>query len=201
MEKNFASLLSLICETRFDYRRVNDVNVSDEELTIQFYDTKDSEGKNDVRICLKDSKKNEYSLSVRQLAGLRIETSEIKCTWLDEFREDAGGSIFQNVARELLEKGKSLETIKFKVVKQLKVKNAQVQGATVPVYKDSCYEGAKDYTKGIRALLKDKTAAFFATAEYSRGMAELREKLHSTPVRNGQDIEKNYVLLPVFRVF
>lgn len=200
MEKNFKSLLSLICEIKLDYKRINDVAIGDEVYQIAFYDAKDSSGKTDTRICLKSSKGDEYALSIRQLAGLRIQTGTVTATWLDEFRTDAGGATFQTKAKELVDAGVDLSTIKFKVVRQLKVKNNQAGGAIVPVYKDSCYEGAAAYVRGVRALLNGKTAEFFATADYSRGMAELRDTLHASPVKPGQAIEANCVLLPVFQV-
>ena len=200
MEKNFQSLLSLICEVRLDYRRVNDLAIANEELTIQFYDTKNASGVSETRLCLRDSKKNEYALSIKQLAGLRIQTGTITATWLDEFKSDAGGAVFQTVAKEFVESGKSLEGLKFKVVKQLKVKNNQITTSLTPVYKDFCYEGVQEYTRGIRALLAGKGSDFFQTADYARGMAELREKLHSSPIKQGQNIESNLVLLPVFQV-
>lgn len=200
MEKNYSSLLSLICEVRLDYRRVNDLAIANEELTIQFYDTKNAAGVSETRLCLRDSKKNEYALSIKQLAGLRVQTGTITATWLDEFKSDAAGAVFQTRAKEIVESGKSLENLKFKVVKQLKVKNNQITDKLIPVYKDYCYEGAQEYTRGIRALLANKGSDFFQTAEYARGMAELREKLHSSPIKQGQAIEANLVLLPVFEV-
>lgn len=200
MEKNFSSLLSAICEIKLDYRRVNDLTINSTELSIKFVDYRTPDGKSEIRIALVDDKKNEYYVSERQLAALRIKTGNLKCTWLDEFKSDAGATVFQAVARELLESGKALENIKFKVVAQLKVKNNQVQNNVVPVYKDYCYKGAGDYTKSIRALLKDKTAEFFKTQDYSRSMAEIRETLHASELIQAKATEDNLVLLPVFEV-
>lgn len=201
MEKNFKSLLSLICEIKLDYKRINDVAVGDELYQIAFYDGKNSAtGATETRICLKSSKGDEYALSIFQLAALRMQTGTVTATWLDEFRNDSGGSNFQTKAKELVDAGVDLSTVKLKAVKQLKVKNSQVTGSVTPVYKDMCYEGAAAYVKGTRALLNGKTAEFFATAEYRRGMADLREALHATPVKAGQAIEANCVLLPIFQV-
>lgn len=200
MEKSLKSLLSLICAVRLDYKRVNDVTVTDGVLTIGFFDVKDSTGKSEVRVCLKNEKGDEYQVSERQLAGLRIANGAVNATWLDEFRTDANGSVFQTKARELVEKGKDLDNVKFKVVKHLKVKNNMVTTSDTPVYRDNCYEGALEYTRGIRTLLAGKTQDFFRTADYSRGMAELRERLHTTTVKPGKGIAENCVLLPVFEV-
>ena len=200
MEKNFNSLLSAICEVKLDYRRVNDLAISATELSIKFVDYRNSDGKTDVRIALVDSKKNEYYVSERQLAALRIRVGSLSCTWLDEFKADQGAAVFQTVARELFEQGASIENIKFKVVAQLKVKNNQVTTATVPVYKDYCYKGAGEYTRAIRAMLKGKTNDFFRTTEYSRSMAEIRENLHASELIKGKDTEANLVLLPVFEI-
>lgn len=200
MEKSYSSLLSLICAVRLDYKRVNDVTVTDGVLTIGFFDMTDSTGKSDTRICLKNAKGEEYQVSDRQLAGLRIATGAVTATWLDEFRTDANGCVFQVKARELVEKGKDLSEVKFKVVKHLKVKNTMINSIDTPVYKDNCYEGALEYTRGVRTLLAGKTQDFFRTAEYSRGMAELRERLHATAVKPGKGINENCVLLPVFEV-
>ena len=75
-----------------------------------------------------------------------------------------------------------------------------INSTDTPVYKDFCYEGALEYTRGVRTLLNGKTQDFFRTADYSRGMAELRERLHSTVVKPGKGIAENCVLLPIFEV-
>lgn len=200
MEKSFSSLLSQICEVRLDYRRINDVTINNGDLMIAFYEVKDLTGKVEVKLCLRDTNKNEYALSIRQLAALRIQVGTVKAEWLDDFKTDDAGSTFQSVARKLVDEGKSLEGLKFKVVKQLKVKNNQITASSTPIYKDFCYEGVSEYTKSVRALLNGKTNDFFQTPEYGRSMAEIREKLHSSPLKSGQGIEANLVLLPLFQV-
>ncbi len=200
MEKSYSSLLSLICEIKLDYRRINDVTVATDVLSIGFYDVKDNLGKVDTRLCLKDSKSNEYSLSIKQLAGLRIETGDVKSQWLDEFKSDADGATFQTVAKTFIDSGKSIETLRFKVSKQLKVRNNQINGTVQPVYKDFCYEGSSEYTRGIRALLNGKPQDFPQTPDYARGMAELRDRLHASPLRSEKITEANIVLLPVFKI-
>lgn len=200
MEKNYASLLSLICEIKLDYRRINDVTIANGVLSIAFYDVKDASGKVDTRLCLKDSKSNEFSLSIKQLAGLRIEVGTLTSTWLDEFRNDNAGSTFQQIAREYVAQGKALDSIHFTVSKQLKVKNNQVTSSVQPVYKDFCYEGAAEYVRGVRALLNGKDSAFFQSPDYSRGMADLRDRLHASPLKPGKGTETDLVLLPVFKL-
>jgi hypothetical protein len=200
MEKNFVSILSSICSIKLDFNRLNDVTTSAGELTIGFYDTKDAEGKTESNLCLKDEKGVEYSLSIRQLAALRIANGEIKSEWLDEFKSDPNGVTFQSIARELMDAGKSIENVKFTVVKQLKVKNAMVTATTEPVYIDKYYEGEAEYKKGISDLFRGKPRNFYMTPEYSRGMHELRTALHSTPVRKGKNQPENVVLLPVFKI-
>jgi hypothetical protein len=200
MEKNFSSLLSKLCEIRLDYRRINDVTFATGALSLAFYDYKDAAGKVEVRLCLKDAKSNEYSLSERQLAALRIEVGELKAIWLDEFKTDPEVVVFQTIAREYLATSKSIETIKFTVSKQLKVKNNQITDSVQPVFQDVCYAGILEYKKGIVSLLDGKDNSFFLTAEYSRGMTALRATLHATPLKPGRGTEKDIVLLPVFKL-
>jgi hypothetical protein len=199
MSINHKQLLSLILEMRMDYKRINDVSMDNSVYTISSFDVKTGDVV-DQRWCLKDGKSNEYALSVRQLAGLRVATGAVKAEWLDEFRTDPNGVIFQVKAREMSDAGVDISTIKFKVVKQLKVKNNMITHSVVPVYKDFCYEGALEYTRGVRALISGKGTDFYKQPEYSRGMADLRERLHQTALRPDKAIEANLVLLPIFEV-
>lgn len=197
---DFNSLLGQVLEARLSIRRINSVRKSDASYRISFYTVKDAAGIADERPCLKDLKQVEYALSINQLAALRIASDKLTAVWADEFRDDKNGDILQSLIREL-PSGKTLENARFKVAYELKVKNHLVSGTTpTPVYEDACYEGALEYTRGVRALLKDKTAEFFKSYDYNRGMAELRETLHLTKVKEGKNIDANLVLLPVFEL-
>lgn len=200
MTIDLKSLLSLILEMRMDYKRINDVAMDNAVYTISSFELKTGQAVTEQRWCLKDGKSNEYALSVRQLAGLRVAKGAITAEWLDDFKTDVNGIIFQTKARELNDAGADLSGIKFRVVKQLKVKNNMISTSVVPVYKDFCYEGALEYTRGVRALINGKAADFFGTPEYGRGMQDLRERLHLTALKAGKGIDANLVLLPVFEV-
>jgi hypothetical protein len=183
-----------------NFLRVNDITIGSGVYNIDFFDTKDAAGKPVERICLKDEKNNEFQVSDRQLAALRIATGPISAVWFDEFKSDPNATTFQVKARELLAAGKDVRDVKFRAVKQLKVRNNQVTVIDTPVYKDNCYEGSAEYTRSVRSLTTGKAAEFFSTPEYFRSMTEIREKLHSTSVKTGKAIDANLVYLPVFEI-
>jgi hypothetical protein len=197
MTNDFKSLLSEVCAIVMDYKRLNDVAIGPETYSLIFKDVQDSAGKSETRLFLRSSKMDDYGLTVRQLAGLRIADGAIKATWFDEFRDDANGTTLQARLKE--DAKLDLSSIKFKVVAQLKVKNEFASGLT-PVYNDRCYEGSIEYRTGVRALVANKPANFWATTEYSFGMRDLREKLHATRVKEGKAIEANEVRLPIFEI-
>lgn len=202
--KDYSSLLSEIVALQLFYRRLNDVQLDNETYSIYFRDVKNSENKLETRFFLINSKKDEYGLTLRQLAGLRVALGKIESVWFDEFRGDQNGAVFQDYARELGSKGKTLEELRFKVVAQLKVKNEFATGATdtnfIPVYQDRCYTGSTEYSTTIRNLVRGKAPEFFGTAEYAVGVREAREKLHKTPLKPGKDVDTNIVRLPIFEI-
>lgn len=198
--KDYKGLLSLICLLRLNFLRVNDIAIGSGVYSIDFFDAKDASGKEVERVCLKDEKNNEYQVSEKQLAALRIATGPVAAVWFDEFKADPNATTFQVKARELLAAGKDIRDVKFRAVKQLKVRNNQVTVLDTPVYRDNCYEGSAEYTRSTRALTSGKAAEFFSSPEYFRGMAEIREKLHSTTVKPGKAIDANLVYLPVFEI-
>lgn len=197
---DFLSLLSEIVALQLFYRRLNDVQLNDDVYNIIFKDVTTTDGKSEARIFLRNSKKDDYALTLRQLAGLRIATGPITAKWFDEFRDDANGATFQDKARELAEAGVSLDTVKFRVVAQLTVRNEFSPVANTPVYQDRCYVGSTEYSMKLRELVKGKGGDFYATPEYSLGVRELREKLHATALKPGKNIDANLVKLPVFEV-
>jgi hypothetical protein len=201
---DFGSLLSEIVMLQLYYKRLNDVQIGTEVFSIIFKDVKDAAGKSETKIFLRNSKMDDYALTVRQLAGLRIATGgTITAKWFEEFKDDAFGTTLQEKARELAE-ACVLETMKFRVVAQLKVKNEWAAGAKagefIPVYQDRCYVGATEYSIALRALTKDKAGNFWETQEYQLGVRDAREKLHATAVKPGKDIEANIVKLPIFEI-
>jgi hypothetical protein len=201
---DFGSLLSEIVMIQLFYRRLNDVQIGTEVYSIIFKEVKDSTGKSEVKIFLRNSKKDDYALTVRQLAGLRIAVGTITSKWFEEFRDDAFGTTLQEKARELTDVASKLETMKFRVAHQLKVRNEFALGAKadefVPVYQDRCYVGATDYSIKLRELTKGKTGNFWETPEYQLGVRDAREKLHATALKPGKDIEANIVKLPIFEI-
>ena len=175
------------------------MELNDSTYNIIFKDVKQSDGTTELGLFLRNEKKDDYSVSFRQLAGLRIATGKLSSEWFEEFREDEFGTILQEKAREIAEAGGSLETLKFKVSAQLRVKNAQVSGV-VPVYQDKCYTGSASYETGVKDLIKGKTGKYWETREYQNGVRELREKLHATATKAGKAIEANEVKLPIFTI-
>jgi hypothetical protein len=200
MESNYKSLLSRVCAIVLGYKRLNDVELNDDTYTIQFKDVTDNAGVVETKLFLRNNKQDDYGVTERQLAALRIATGPITAKWFDEFKEEANGTTLQVKAREMLEAGTDLATAKFQVVAQLKVKNEFVTNSVVPVYQDRCYEGISAYRTGLRELTKGKTGKFWESTEYSYGVRDLREKLHSTAVKTGKTIEANEVKLPVFKL-
>jgi hypothetical protein len=197
---DYKSLLSEVCALQLNYKRLNDVELGDETYSIVFKDVKDLQGKTETRFFLRNTKKEDYGLTLRQLSALRLATGKITASWFDDFKEDANGAVLQDKAREIAEAGGTLETIKFKVVAQLKVKNDHVHVANTPIYQDRCYTGVAEYSTGLRDLRKGKGTNFWETPEYSFGIRDLREKLHATPLKPGKDVEANIVKLPIFEV-
>jgi hypothetical protein len=200
---DYPSLLSEIVALQLFYRRLNDVQLGDEIYRIVFKDVKDTTGKLEPKLFLRNSKKDDYGLTLRQLAGLRIADGKITAEWFDGFKEDTNGSVFQDKCRELVDGGATLETLKFKVVAQLKVKNEFAKGKVnevIPVYQDRCYTGSTEYSATLRGLTKGKTGNFWETPEYSSGVREAREKLHATPLKDGKEVEANIVKLPIFEI-
>jgi hypothetical protein len=196
---DFKSLLSEIVSIQLFYRRLNDVELDGSTYNIVFKDVKQSDGTTELGLFFRNEKKDDYAVSLRQLAGLRIATGTITSKWFEEFREDEFGTILQEKAREIAEAGGSLDTLKFKVAAQLRVKNAQVSGV-VPVYQDKCYTGSALYETGVNDLIKGKTGKYWETKEYQLGVRALREKLHATPVKKGKATEANEVKLPIFTI-
>jgi hypothetical protein len=205
---NFLSLLSAICELRFDYRRINDVVVegNDEWYRVAFYTYKNKANEEKVGICFKDTKNVEYSLSEYQLATLRIAEGDITAKYFHEFSTDANGTRFQEIARELLAKGDNgdgIRNLKFKPVASLQILNEQV-GGEVCIYQDVCYSGIEIYRKGLRELMKKAdpkdTTAFFKSYVYRDGIADLRAALHITPLKAGKGVPENEVRIPIFKV-
>jgi hypothetical protein len=200
ISNDFKSLLSEICELQLNYKRLNDVELGTETYTIAFKDVKGLDGKTEPKVFFRNTKKDDYGLTVRQLAALRLATGPITAKWFDEFVADANGAIFQDEARTLSEAGKTIENIKFKVVAQLKIRNEWNPVADTPVYQDRCYTGITEYSTKLRELRVGKDNNFWESIEYRVGVRELREKLHSTPLKKGKDVEANVVKLPVFEI-
>lgn len=201
-----SQIVDLILAARLSLRRLNDITAAMNAIfRIAFYTVKDTSGVEEQRPCLKDAKQNEYALSINQLAALRLRIGSgiSSAIWADEFRSNTDGAILQEYLRmpDAIPQGKTIEDMRFKVVHELKVKNHLITSSVpVPVYKDFCYEGSLEYTRGIRTLMTGKTREFYKTPEYNRGMAELREALHLSKVKPGQDKEENVVKLPVFEI-
>lgn len=200
MEKNFKSILSLICEVRLGVNRINDVKLDNETYRIDFVEYVKSDDTIDYKPCLRNSKNKPYEMSERQLAALRMATGDLTSGFLDEFRNDDKAQTLQDVARELQSANKAIDDLRIKVVAQLKVRNHSVSTQDTPTYEDFCYEGHKEYKKKLNDLLEGKDADFFKTPEYWRPLSLLREELHSTALRTGYAKPSNIVLLPVFKV-
>jgi hypothetical protein len=198
--KDLRELLTAICEVVLDFKRINDVKMDNEVYTIAFCNRKNSAGQMEERPCLLSSKKVEYAVTIPQLAALRIANGPISAKWLDEFKTDPNAVMFQEKAKTLTASGVDLSTIKFKVVAQLKIRNEYTKSTDTPVYLDKCYEGILEYTKALRALISGKVGDFYASTEYRYGIRDMREKLHSTPVKAGKEIAENIVMLPVFEI-
>lgn len=198
MKKDFQSLLGTILEYKLDFSRINDVTISDEIYSIGFSDYKNAQGVLETHLCLRDSKRKEYGITEYQLAALRIATGPVSIKWLDEFRTAANCVIFQTLVDDVVTKVKTLEFVKFKVVAQLKIRNQADPTGVTPVYHERCYEGAADFMKATRLLVKDKPRDFYTTSEYRNGIKDLRDALYATKVKEGKAIDANAVLLPVF---
>ncbi len=198
MEKNFKTLLEDICNVRLDHKRLNDLHISDDVYKIGFRDITIN-GKTDTTVCLMNTKLDEYSATIRQLAGLRVTNATgVTAEWAHEFKDDLNGSTFQVKAREILAAGSSIEASKFKVVKQLKIRNNQVTDKLVPVYKNDCYVGYPIYFVAARtagAMPADTDAQ-----KTARNLAfnEAYDTLRKSGVKSGIDEAKSLLLLPVF---
>jgi len=198
---DFASLLSEIVSIQLFYRRLNDVEKIDGEVfNLIFKEVDGLDGKKTTKLYMRSNKHDDYNLTIRQLAGLRISTGKITAKWFEEFKEDQYGDILQNVAPSLAAQGRTLEDLRFKVSAQLIVKNEQITTGIVPVYQDKFYEGANTYKTEVRNFTKGKPSNFWETYEYSSKVRELREQLHRSPVKAGKDIPANEVRLPIFEV-
>jgi hypothetical protein len=200
MEKNFKSLLSEICAITLNFKRINDVTLGDAVYSIIFKDVTDTAGAVETKLFVRDDKMQDYGMTIRQLAALRVALGPIKATWFDEFREDANATNFQAKALEMAAAGIDLSTIKLKVVHQVKIKNEFVPGGATAVYQDMCYEGITEYRTKLRDLTKGKAKDFWSTYEYSSAVRELREKLHATNIKSGKAIDANIVMLPIFSI-
>jgi hypothetical protein len=202
MEKNHASLLIELLKLRLNFLRINDVALSDEVYRVDFFDGKTSAGVDYVGICVVDSRKNEYTVSDRQLAGLRLKKGTLTSVWLEDFRSDAGADTLQEWLKEKVTTTPNfdLADLRLKVVAQLKVRNPHASVADTPVYQDFCYEGSVIYKKGVVALTKGKDVSFYRTQEYSLGMMDLRDALHKTSMRPGKVTDENIVRLPIFAI-
>lgn len=198
---DFKSLLSEVVAIQLFYRRLNDVELDNAIYSIVFKDVKLSDGTTEPGLFFRNEKKDDYAVSLRQLAALRLATGKITSQWFEEFKDDANGTVLQDKAREIAEAGGSLETLRFKVISQLRVRNEQASGkVSIPVYHDRCYTGISAYESGVRELVKGKTGKYWETREYQSGVRTLREKLHATAVKDGKAIEANEVKLPIFEI-
>ena len=196
MKTTFKSLLSTILDLQLGYRRVNDIEVGKGAYHIEILQKENG----DDKICLVGEDKVQYPVSVPQLASLRCthDIKAVKAEWLDDFHKDPAGFTFQH---HVSNDGAELsESMVFRVVGQLKIRNHSVDGENVPVYQDRYYTGSNDYIRDLRNLLKGKDRTFFLTPEYRYGVRELRDLLYQSPVREGKAVDENIVRLPIFSV-
>jgi len=201
MTTTYKSLLSEICAVMMNFKRINDVELGDGLYSLAFYTRKNTEGVDTEYYCLRDDKGNDYSLSVKQIAGLRVaEKATVTAKWFDEFKDDASCSVFQVKAKELMSQDVDLSNIKFKVVSQLQIRNDQVTKKDVPVYQDFCYEGITEYRTKLRALIVGKGKDYWNHPEYKSGIRDLRENLHKTDLKEGKGIDAHIVRLPIFQI-
>jgi len=201
MEKNFIVLLKSILEVRLDHSRVNDVDVSPDLYQIVFSDV-ENYGKVDTRIYLRNSKMKDYELSVRQLAALRLSSdiSAFAAQWVSEFEAQPSTTVFQLKCREMQAANESLEAIKLRCVKRLKIHNKFSDSPDAPVYKDNCYTGHVEFSRDSAALRMGKDAEFFRSPEFGLQYKALKDKLQGTAVIPGKNTEANLVFIPVFEL-
>lgn len=198
--KNLKEVLKAIVDYRLDHKRVNDLHLSDDVLTIGLRDWVNPAGKTETLLNLVNAKSMEYGLTVGQLAGLRIANGVVTSEWAHEFKEDAAGSNFQSKAREIMNAGGDLGAVKLKVVKQLKIRNNQIQDKIVPVYRNDCYSGYATYFVAARAAGAMPSDTKAEKDARNLKFNEAYDALRKTAVLPGKEDAKNYLLLPVFEV-
>ena len=200
--KNHAELLSAILAVRFDFLRVNDVELSEDLYNIDFYTAKNAAGVEYDGVCLMNPKRDEFSVSEHQLAGLRMAKGPITAQWLDEFYDDNNSGRFKNwlVERLVSEPHLDLKDIRLKAVAQIRVRNQYVVTPNTPVYHDKCYLGALAFSKAVMNLTKGHAGdrKFFASSEYRLGMSEHRATLHASGIDPLKPLVE--VKLPIFTV-
>jgi hypothetical protein len=198
MEKSHVSLLSSIVKTRLSFNRANDIVVDQNvAYSIDFFTAQFRNKEEKDFICLKGGGK-EYSIHERALAGLRIARTGFKATTLDEFKDDPNGCRLQDVCLQESWDGDKLKTARFVATHSLTMKNQHRPEEFL--YQDFCYEGARDYVKGVRALIKGKDSDFFGSREYQDGVYDLRDALYKTALKADKKVDKNIVRLPVFTI-
>jgi hypothetical protein len=193
------SLLSELCEVELRHRRLNDVAISSNKFTVTMREVEDTiTKKKATKIFLTHSAVEEFGVTLKQLASLRVITDKITAKWLHEFEGDPNATILQEKARSMQAAGLGIDSIRLEVVAQLKVRNDFAKLPNTPVYIDKCYTGIAEYSATVRPLMKGES--YWETKEYQFGVRDAREKLHATALKEGMDTEKNVVLLPVFKV-
>jgi hypothetical protein len=199
------SILSDICKVELNYKRLNEIEIGTSTYKISSRPRTRQDGTSYDFICLIDEEGNEYAVSVKQLAGLRIVPSSeaLKSVWFDDWKSTEGASVFKTKALELEKLDVDLGTVRFKVVHQLKIRNEFAGAPNTPVYQDYCYSGKTEYKAKVLELvtrIKASTKDYWDNQDYKSTMPILREKLHATPLLNPNTSDAHVVKLPVFQL-
>lgn len=201
MNNDIKTLQAEILSANIDFLRMNHIRVSPDKIyTIGFKETK-RDGKSDFVPCLVDAKNNKFEASVYQLAAMRILKGSANSEWSGDFRHNPDGHQLQNLIPDLVASGVTLETIKFKCVKNLKIQNFLAKNSDTPVYRDICYSGYSTYREQLYKLYEEyKSAAERQTQEYRTKRDAIVAALRSSELVPSKKIDENLELIPVFEI-
>jgi hypothetical protein len=201
MKNDLKDLLNEVISANINYLRLNDLNLKTGGILVfgtKLY--KNAKGEDDYNPCLVDERHNKFTASVNQLAAMRMATTgDALPEWHEDFKSD-GGQNFQNIAIDLVTNNTKIETLKLKVIGQLKMRNHFATKANTPIYKDNCYEGHASFYKAKFDLRDGKEAGYTSTTEYKTKVYELGNTLHATPLVESKATPENIEYLPVLTI-